>query len=42
MNVVGWCSSCRRTVVLDEEDPVCCPTCSTGLSKVVEVRDDGS
>ncbi|MEA2506971.1 MAG: hypothetical protein QOH48_1589 [Actinomycetota bacterium] len=35
MAITAFCTSCQRTVYLDEDDTQVCPVCSTPLLEVV-------
>ncbi len=39
MSVAAFCTTCQRTVYIDENDTPVCPVCSSPLLEVVETDD---
>ena len=42
MAITSFCTSCQRTVYIEEEDTHVCPVCSTPLLQVVPKNDEPS
>jgi rRNA maturation endonuclease Nob1 len=42
MALTSFCTSCQRTVYIEEEDTHVCPVCSTPLLEIVPKMDEPS